>query len=96
MRAFFWPIAGLVIGLALAGCGGLPERVLVPVPVPCQQELPEVPAWATDTLDDDSSIWEQVRALLAERRQRIAYEDQLRVKLSACWGSAAEASGLGR
>lgn len=73
-----------VLCLLLAGCACLPERVEIPVPVPCRVTLPAAPAWATESLADDAGIWEQVRALLAERRQRIGFETQLRAAATAC------------
>lgn len=68
----------------LAGCESLPRRVLVPVPIPCEVAVPAEPDWATRDLNEKSTIWEQARALLAERRQRIAYEAELRAALDAC------------
>lgn len=79
------PIAALAA--ILAGCASpprVPEQVLVPVPVPCKVEMPKAPAWATASLKPDADIFDQVKAILAERRQRIAYEAQLEAALNAC------------
>jgi hypothetical protein len=71
--------------LALTGCfPRLPERVLVPFPVVCDQVKPAVPAWATDSLAPGADIWDKSKALLAERKQRISYEGQLETALDAC------------
>lgn len=80
-------LAGLL--LLLVGCAARePEvrtvRVEVPVQVPCRAPVVPVPAWATDNLNKTDSLELKVRALLAERRQRIGYERQLEAAVSAC------------
>lgn len=42
--------------------------------VPCRLKAPAAPAWAADGLRREDSLEVKVRALLAERRQRIDYE----------------------
>lgn len=81
----------LIIGaLALAGCGGQVEpqvqyvRVEVPVQVPCRAPDVSVPAWAAHGLRKTDSLEVKVRALLAERRQRIGYEKKLQAAVVAC------------
>jgi len=81
----------LLMGLAvlLAGCAGRePEvrtvRVEVPVQVPCKTQEVAVPPWAADGLKKSDSLELKVRALLAERRQRIGYERQLVAAVGAC------------
>ena len=82
MKAVF-----LVVVLLLAGCAAtVPERVLVPIPVLCVAVIPDEPEWATDALPVAAPLWDLVRALLAERQQRIGYEEQLRAALEACNG----------
>lgn len=77
-------IAALAI-LVLTGCGPrIPERVLVPVEVLCKVDVPQEPVWATKALPADADIFDQVRALLAERKQRIAYERLLRAAVMSC------------
>lgn len=82
----------LVFAIALAGCAGNPAdqqeprvvRVEVPVLVPCRAEQVEAPAWAAAGLRKSDSHEVKVRALLAERRQRIGYERELLAVNSSC------------
>ncbi|WP_437884633.1 hypothetical protein [Pseudomonas sp. LRF_L74] len=86
----FTPCVILVI--ALAGCAGQaveePEprvvRVEVPVAVPCRTKEVAVPPWAAAGLKKTDSLEVKARALLAERRQRIGYERELRAANEAC------------
>lgn len=76
-------------GLLLAGCTTTaPEartvRVEVPVAVPCRAPDIAVPPWAAAGLHKNDSLEVKVRALLAERRQRIGYEKQLEAAVAAC------------
>ncbi|WP_132842041.1 hypothetical protein [Pseudomonas putida] len=74
----------------LAGCTTKPSplvqyvRVEVPVQVPCRAPEVSVPPWATAGLRKTDSMEVKVRALLAERRQRVGYEKQIRAAISAC------------
>ncbi|WP_407731021.1 hypothetical protein ACJJU9_21380 [Pseudomonas helleri] len=75
--------------LILAGCGTRePEvrtvRVEVPVLVPCKTKVVAVPPWAAAGLLKADSLEVKVRALLAERRQRIGYERELVAAVGAC------------
>jgi hypothetical protein len=80
----------LMAGLLLAACAGTVEpeirtvRVEVPVQVPCRVPEVEVPQWATIGLKKGDSLEVKVRALMAERRQRIGYERKLLAALHAC------------
>jgi len=79
----------LLLGLLLAGRAGRePEvrtvRVEVPVQVPCRTQEVAVPPWAASDLKKSDGLELKVRALLAERRQRIGYERQLLASVSAC------------
>ena len=80
-------LVGLVI--VLAGCAHLePEvrtlRVDVPVLVPCKTQEVAVPPWAAAGLKKSDSLEVKVRALLAERRQRMGYERELVAAVGAC------------
>ncbi|WP_411969655.1 hypothetical protein [Pseudomonas sp. p1(2021b)] len=80
----------MVLTLGLAGCGGKVEpqvqhvRVEVPVQVPCRAPEVAVPPWAAAGLRKTDSLEVKVRALLAERRQRIGYERLLEAAVNAC------------
>ncbi|ENY3810728.1 hypothetical protein GHV70_30230 [Pseudomonas aeruginosa] len=80
----------MLVVFALAGCAGQVEpeprtvRVEVPVAVPCRAPVVEVPVWATAGLRKGDDLQAKVRALLAERLQRIGYEKKLEAALQAC------------
>lgn len=81
---------GLALTMGLAGCASKVEpqmeyvRVEVPVQVPCRAPEVAVPPWAAAGLRKTDSLEVKVRALLAERRQRIGYEKQLEAQVDAC------------
>ncbi|QEN51042.1 hypothetical protein [Pseudomonas protegens] len=83
-------MAGIcAFALVLTGCAARePEvrtvRVEVPVQVPCRAPVVPVPAWATGSLKKTDSLELKVRALLAERRQRVGYERVLVATVEAC------------
>ncbi|WP_353506387.1 hypothetical protein [Pseudomonas sp. Marseille-Q5299] len=80
----------MVLTLGLTGCAGAIEpqvqyvRVEVPVQVPCRAPEVAMPAWASASLQKADSLELKVRALLAERRQRIGYERQLEAAVQSC------------
>ncbi len=77
----------LLTVLLLTGCAGLAPKVVevkVPVPVPCKVTPPERPLFAVDGLPIGSDIWEQMKALRAERQQRIGYILELEAVVRAC------------
>lgn len=84
--------AASLAALLAAGCATPPPaapsvrtvEVRVPVPVPCTVAVPPPPAWATEGLPAEPGLVEAVRALLAERIQRRAYEAELEAVLRAC------------
>lgn len=84
MKAFL-----VVLAVVLGGCASrTPEvrtvRVDVPVLVPCKTKEVAVPPWAAQGLKKSDNLELKVRALLAERRQRIGYERQLAAAVEAC------------
>ncbi|UVL65024.1 hypothetical protein [Pseudomonas sp. B21-031] len=87
---FLRGVGGLAGFVLLAACARQVEpeirtvRVEVPVQVPCRAPEVAVPAWAADGLRKTDSLEVKVRALLAERRQRVGYERQLAAAVSAC------------
>ncbi|HBO1303670.1 hypothetical protein ACM76R_31040 [Pseudomonas aeruginosa] len=80
----------MLVVFALAGCAGRQDaeprtvRVEVPVAVPCRVPAVELPAWAAAELKKSDDLQTKVRALLAERRQRIGFEAQLLAANRAC------------
>ncbi|MBH3451312.1 hypothetical protein I5S84_20990 [Pseudomonas putida] len=83
--------AGVLAGIALlAACAGKVDsqiqyvRVEVPVQVPCRAPEVGVPPWAASGLRKTDSLEVKVRALLAERRQRIGYEREINAAVAAC------------
>jgi hypothetical protein len=74
----------LVTSAILAGCGTTRPVVGIPTPVPCRVTLPVEPDFAFDSLPEGSDIFTQAKTLLADRRQRIDYERQLRAAGEAC------------
>lgn len=75
--------------LALAGCSSTPPapyyvEVKVPVAVPCRTADVARPAFAVDQLPIGAAIDVQMRALRAERHQRIGYERELLAANEAC------------
>ena len=82
-------LAALACLIILAGCATQePEvrtvRVEVPVLVPCKTQDIAVPPWAAAGLQKADSLEVKVRALLAERRQRMGYERELVAAVSVC------------
>lgn len=79
----------VVLAMVLTGCAGRPPevhtvRVEVPVLVPCKTKEVAVPSWAAQGLEKSDSLELKVRALLAERRQRIGYEREIIAATRAC------------
>ncbi|HFF9830512.1 hypothetical protein V6307_15060 [Serratia marcescens] len=79
----------MVSALVLAGCSSAPPapsyvEVKVPVAVPCKTADIARPAFAVDQLPIGAPIDAQMRALRAERHQRIGYERELLAANEAC------------
>ncbi|AWQ49191.1 hypothetical protein [Serratia marcescens] len=77
------------ISLMIAGCSSAPlapsyVEVKVPVAVPCKTADVASPAFAVDQLPIGATIDVQMRALRAERHQRIGYERELIAANEAC------------
>ncbi|MEW6166063.1 MAG: hypothetical protein AB1642_13475 [Pseudomonadota bacterium] len=78
-----------LIAILLSGCVALPAapvvtEVKIPVTQPCTEPLPSKPPFAVDALELGAPIDAQMRALRAERRQRIGYEIELEAAAKAC------------
>lgn len=79
----------LIMVCVLVGCAGAPPapsyvEVKVPVTVPCKTADVARPAFAVEQLPIGSPIDTQMRALRAERHQRIGYERELLAANEAC------------
>lgn len=76
--------------LWLGGCAGAAPAALpapsvqVPLALPCRAPAVPLPTFATASVLASDSLQSKVRALLAERRERLAYESRLRAALAAC------------
>jgi len=74
--------------LLLAACGhdvALEAKpVDVPVSVPCKAPIIARPIWATTTVNAQSTMFQQARALAATNEQRKAYETNLGAANQAC------------
>ncbi|MGQ5935254.1 hypothetical protein ACUNHG_14080 [Serratia sp. IR-2025] len=79
----------VIASMALAGCTTTPAEpsyveVKVPITVPCRTADVARPAFAVDQLPMGAPIDMQMRALRAERHQRIGYERELMAANMAC------------
>jgi uncharacterized lipoprotein YmbA len=79
----------VIASLILSGCSTATRapsyvEVKVPVSVPCKTADVTRPAFAVDQLPIGSLIDAQMRALRAERHQRIGYERELLAANEAC------------
>lgn len=82
-------ILAVIVSFCLGGCATTPPpvqpvEVKVPVAVPCKVPMPERPLFAVDGLPLGSGIWDQMKALRAERWQRQGYETELEAAVKAC------------
>jgi hypothetical protein len=88
-HALMVSVALLVMALlgVIAGCAApLPtlQPVKVPVPVPCQETVPDRPAMPTEAFAQKPTVDAFVQASAAEIERREGYEKQLRTALQAC------------
>ncbi len=77
-------VAAIAACALLAGCATtkIPERVEVPIPVPCKVEEPAVPDYRYAPPYDN--VFDAVRDLLGDRQLAQAYENELRIALKSC------------
>lgn len=69
----------------LVGCGSAKYvQVRVPVPVACQEQVPQKPEMPTEALQPGVAPWVLLRAALAEIDRRDGFEVQLVAALRAC------------
>ena len=79
----------MLLAALLTGCAGVPRapvvtEVKIPVAVPCDVPMPDPPSFVVDALVIGAPIDAQMRALRAERQQRIGYEIELEAAAQAC------------
>ncbi len=81
----------LILLVLLSGCGTTTpaiqvktQIVEVPVAVFCEITMPEVPKYNFDALKKEDSIHDKVKALLADKELRSAYEIKLAIALNSC------------
>lgn len=88
MRLALYGILAGIIAFLLPGCATQPapvvQEIRVPVAVPCKTQQIGQPAFAVEALPIGSGVWDQMRALRAERQQRIGYEAELEAAVKAC------------
>lgn len=83
-------LVAVMAAFLLVGCAGERDpdvkvvRVNVPVVQKCDIDIPVPPAYAVDSLPIGAPIDTQMRALRAERHQRIGYEVLLRAEIEKC------------
>ena len=72
-----------IAALILAGCGTTQyTRVHIPVPVECQETVPDRPAMPTELLAPGATPWVLLRSALAEIDRREAYELKMRPSMA--------------
>lgn len=72
--------------LLLSACSTTPvlTTVKVPVPVACQEKVPDRPVMPTEEFTAKPALDQYVRAARAELERREGYETQLLTALEAC------------
>ena len=74
--------------VACAGCTTAPrveiQRVNVPVPVECQEPVPERPVMPTESLASTATLDQFAQAAMAEIERREGYEGELLAALENC------------
>ena len=79
----------IVAAVTLVGCASKQVRyetveVKVPLRVPCEVATPAQPTWLVKLVPREATVYEQMRALLADRELANAYMGELEVSLAAC------------
>jgi len=90
--AHTWLFATVIAGCALAllflltACGTTPvlTEIKVPVPVACQEKVPDRPVMPTEEFTAKPTLDQLSRARAAELERREGYEVKLRTALEAC------------
>lgn len=91
MYEYIHQVAGVFALALLTGCAAQPvvqlQQVKVPVPVVCQEPIPERPAMPTEALQPPVGLDAFAQAAMAEIERREGYEQQLLAGLRACAAS---------
>ena len=80
----------IAAAVVLAGCATKGERptevveVKIPVRVACTVATPVQPSWVVPAVQKGADVFEQMRALLADRELSFAYQNELESALVAC------------
>lgn len=74
----------------VTGCTTVPQikyetvEVKIPIPVECKTPTPEKPNFFFDKLTQESTIYDKVKAMLADRQLAASYETELLAALKSC------------
>jgi uncharacterized lipoprotein YajG len=76
----------IIAALILAGCAGAPvvTTIRVPVPVACQETVPDRPAMPTEEFKAKPTLDQFAQASMAELERREGYEKKMRAALEGC------------
>jgi hypothetical protein len=80
------------VALFVAGCATTEkpvittviQRVEIPIAVPCKAEVPTRPDFNFDKLTEQQDIFEKVKAMLADLKLHLGYEEELSAALNSC------------
>jgi hypothetical protein len=85
MKLFLIPFFCFLTSCASQDQTFVPQRVEVPVRVPCVSSDHILhPSWPLDSITNKNTLFEKVRAALAEIELRAAYEAQLEAAVKGC------------
>jgi hypothetical protein len=60
------------------------QKVEIPIAIPCKAEVPTKPDFSFDKATAEQDIFEKSKALLADRKLHLGYEEELLVALNSC------------
>jgi len=60
------------------------QRVEVPIPIPCQREIPTRPDFSFEQLSVQDPLIDKAKSILSDRQLHLAYEELLVATLEAC------------
>ena len=82
-------IAAMVIFLGACATDGpvistVIQKVEIPIAIPCKAEVPSKPDFNFDKATAEQDIFEKSKALLADRKLHLGYEEELLAALNSC------------